>query len=156
MKIYAVRDTLIGYYLQPFVAPADEKPVLAAIARQVNDLREANDIAQAPHHFEVWKLGEIYEDGSIQAEQTLICRCDSLIRPGIRRTGTEGPGEAAAGSPAIRSTTAPQPTSHDPGTSPSTLPTTPPREAQPRNSTHSESGGSHPNAYRQHSPDRLS
>lgn len=83
MKIYAIRDRLIDYYMQPFVGP-DDKPVLASVAKLVNTGDPQSDIAQAPHHFEVWKLGEVTEDGHLVPDRELVADCSSLVRPGIR------------------------------------------------------------------------
>lgn len=95
MKIYAVRDRLIDYFMQPFIGP-DDKNVLASVARLINQGEVTSDIAQAPHQFEVWKLGEIGEDGHITAEKAYLADCSSLIRPGIRERGA-GPGGPAQG-----------------------------------------------------------
>lgn len=82
IKLYAIRDRLIDYYMQPFAAPGD-KEVLAAVARNVNS-GDQSDIQQAPHHFEVWQLGYVTEEGNLVAERQLIADCSSLIRGGIR------------------------------------------------------------------------
>jgi len=88
MNIYAVRDRLIDYYLQPFAGP-DEKNVLAAIAQQVNGDQESA-ISQAPHQFEVWELGTVDQEGNITPTRRLVADCASLIRTGIRkRTDTQ-------------------------------------------------------------------
>lgn len=83
LKIYAVRDRLIDYYMQPFVAPND-KEVMAALAKTVNDQGDQNAVAQAPHHFELWELGTIDEEGNLTPTRKLICDGSSLIRPGVR------------------------------------------------------------------------
>ncbi|QXP08024.1 MAG: nonstructural protein [Arizlama microvirus] len=83
MKIYAIRDRLLDYYMQPFAGPED-KAVLASIARMINTQGEQSDIAQAPHHFEVWELGEIDDEGHINPTRKLIADCSSLVRPNIR------------------------------------------------------------------------
>ena len=89
MKIYAIRDRLLDYYMQPFAGPED-KAVLASIARMINTQGEQSDIAQAPHHFEVWELGSIDEEGHINPTRKLIADCSSLVRPGIRERDTRG------------------------------------------------------------------
>lgn len=91
MKIYAVRDRLIDYFLQPFVGP-DDKNVLAAIANDVNKLEATSAIAQAPHHFEIWELGEVDQEGHITPKLNFLADCSSLIRRGIRTGDDEGPG----------------------------------------------------------------
>ncbi|QXP07994.1 MAG: nonstructural protein [Arizlama microvirus] len=89
MKIYAVRDRLLDYYMQPFAGP-DDKAVLASIAKIINSQGEQSDIAQAPHHFEVWELGEIDQEGHINPTRKLIADCAALIRPGIRERDVRG------------------------------------------------------------------
>ena len=83
MKIYAIKDRLIDYFMQPFVGP-DDKTVLASVARLVNQGEVTSDIAQAPHQFEVWALGIVQEDGTLTPEREYLADCSSLIRGGIR------------------------------------------------------------------------
>jgi len=83
IKIYAIRDRLIDYFMQPFVGPED-KAVLASVARLINQGEVTSDIAQAPHQFEVWTLGYVTDDGTIVAEKQYLADCSSLIRIGIR------------------------------------------------------------------------
>lgn len=91
MNIYALRDRLIDYYMQPFAGP-DHKSVMAAVARTVNQ-EGMNDIYQAPHHFELWQLGEVTDDGHIVEKRELIADCASFVRAGIRTPGqSQGPG----------------------------------------------------------------
>lgn len=89
MKIYAIRDRLLDYYMQPFAGPED-KAVLASIATMINRLGEQSDIAQAPHHFEVWELGTIDEEGHINPTRKLIADCAALVRPSIRERTQRG------------------------------------------------------------------
>lgn len=98
MNIYAIRDRLLDYYMQPFAGPED-KAVLAAIARTINSTENMSDVAQAPHHFEVWKLGHVTVDGHIVPERELIADCAGLIRPDIRKSGKPqgNPAESDAG-----------------------------------------------------------
>lgn len=95
MKIYAIRDRLLDYYMQPFAGP-DDKAVLASIARMINTQGEQSDIAQAPHHFEVWELGDIDEEGHINPTRKLLADCSSLVRPGIRERNAPGRPEDGA------------------------------------------------------------
>jgi len=87
MKIYALRDKLISYYMTPFAAPSD-KEVMQSIAVAVNNLEENNAIAKAPHHFEIWHLGQVTEDGEIVADKYLVADCNALIRPVTDRQAT--------------------------------------------------------------------
>lgn len=84
MKLYAIRDKLIDYQMLPFAADND-KAVMASLANVVNNGADSEAIYQAPHHFELWQLGEVTEDGHIDPLRTLICDLSSLVRPGIRR-----------------------------------------------------------------------
>lgn len=92
MKIYALRDRLIDYYMQPFVGP-DDKNVLASVARLVNNGEVTSDITQAPHQFEVWSLGHVTDDGHLVPERNYLADCASLVRAGIRKTPDTGAGE---------------------------------------------------------------
>jgi len=89
MQIYAIRDRLIDYFMQPFVGP-DDKQVMASVARLVNNGEVTSDIAQAPHQFEIWKLGNITEDGHLVPERQYLGDCASLIRVDIRRPAQSG------------------------------------------------------------------
>lgn len=99
MNIYALRDRLIGYYLHPF-AGASDKEVLAAVATNVNGRN--SDISQAPHHFEIWKLGRVDEEGHIHQERELLAGCDSLVRGDLRKTGEPGSRPVAPAAPPSR------------------------------------------------------
>lgn len=88
MKIYAIRDRLIDYFQQPFVGPNDNA-VKASLSNHISNPEATDAIAQAPHHFEIWELGEVHEDGHIEPSQKLVCDCSSLIRPSVR-TGRAG------------------------------------------------------------------
>lgn len=95
LYIYAIRDRLLNYFQQPFIG-AHDKQIQAALADVINNQETAHAIAQAPHHFEVWKLGRVSEDGGIFEDRALICTADSLIRRDIRdRT----PGDSAISEP---------------------------------------------------------
>lgn len=89
MKLYSIRDRLVGYYMQPFAAHTDHQ-VLAAVATQVN-AEDNNAIAQAPHQFEIWSLAEIDDEtGKVTARSEYICDCHTLIRRDLRRGGVTG------------------------------------------------------------------
>ncbi|AXH77960.1 MAG: nonstructural protein [Microviridae sp.] len=80
--------------MQPFAGP-DHKAVLSSIARIVNQGEATSDIAQAPHHYEVWQLG-IVQDGHITPEREFITDCSSLLRAGIRAPRDDNRPETAA------------------------------------------------------------
>lgn len=79
MKLYAVKDRLMDYFMTPFAAHED-KQVMAQLAETINNGGN-NGIQQAPHHFELWGLGEVSEDGHLTAERRFIADCGALIRP---------------------------------------------------------------------------
>lgn len=79
MNIYAIRDRLIDYFQTPFVAPGD-KEVLAMIANTINNPTETNAIAQAPHQFEIWRLGEIAEYGHLVPNREYLADCNAYLR----------------------------------------------------------------------------
>ncbi|QXP08205.1 MAG: nonstructural protein [Arizlama microvirus] len=104
MKIYAIRDRLINYFMQPFVGP-DDKSVLASVARLVNTGEVTSDIAQAPHQFEVWTLGHVTEEGHLVPEREYLGDCSSLVR-NVR--GRTEPGAETVGHPEISRHRAPE------------------------------------------------
>jgi len=91
VKIYAVRDRLIDYFLTPFAALSD-KSVLASISQVINNPETMDAIAQAPHHFEIWILGEVQENGQLTGAPNLLCDCASLVRRGVRTAEERGAG----------------------------------------------------------------
>lgn len=84
MNIYAIRDRLINYYQTPFMAHTD-KEVLASLAKLINgeDIN-IHEIAQAPQHYEIWRLGQVDQDGDLIQDKELLADCASLIRIGVR------------------------------------------------------------------------
>lgn len=94
MIIAAIRDRLMDYFMQPFAAPGVPQ-LLSAISKQVSNDQEGNDIAQAPHQFEVWKLGTVDDQGHIHVERVYLCDCSSLIRSRVRPESQDGRAETA-------------------------------------------------------------
>lgn len=89
MNLYALRDRMIDYYIQPFAAPGDNE-VIAAIAQRVNTQGDPDAISQAPHHFQIWKLAEFnQETGHLTGEPKLIAECAGLIRSRVREEPSE-------------------------------------------------------------------
>lgn len=116
MKLYCIRDRLLDYFMQPFVGPGD-KEVMAALSKTIN-AGGKSDIEQAPHHFELYQLAVIQEDGIIVPERTLICDCASLVRRDLRdrriNSGPEAQGhrdanEGHAGATGVHSGADPSP-----------------------------------------------
>lgn len=150
MRIFAVRDRLIDYYMQPFAAPG-VKDVLAALANQVNTENQGNAIYQAPHHFEVWQLGVVTEDGHITPEREFIADLSSLVRAGVRQTGQPGarqvegaakPSESPPGLRAGHANANPGPVQNKTHATPGAV-----------EGARQEPGGGNSSHYRQHSPD---
>lgn len=84
--IYCLRDRMMDYYMQPFAA-ADDKAVMSAVARIINTPGSNNDpVAQAPHHFEIWKLCNITELGNTYQAKEFVADCATLVRPGRQST----------------------------------------------------------------------
>lgn len=108
MKIYAIRDRLIDYFMQPFFGPSD-KQVLAAIAQTVNDQEGKSAINQTPQHFEVWRLGEIDEQtGQVEGDREYLADADSLIRDRVRADAEIRPGHGTLdGTEGLSAPTAP-------------------------------------------------
>jgi len=95
VNIYAIRDRLLNYFMRPFVGDGD-KQVLAAVAKGVNSEERNVEIAQAPHHFEVWRLATLDEDGHVVVSREFLADCSSLVRASVRETD-----QPTANSPAI-------------------------------------------------------
>ncbi|QXP08019.1 MAG: nonstructural protein [Arizlama microvirus] len=85
---------MIDYFMVPFPAPNDNE-AMAGISHEVNRTDINAAIQTAPHHFELFSLGEIDENGTIFPKKELVCDCGSLIR--ARRTTTELHAEKANG-----------------------------------------------------------
>lgn len=79
--IYALRDRLIDYFLKPFPGP-DDKDVMHSVANAINNPENYNAVAQAPHHFEIWKLCTIDEKGQASGQPSFLADCSTLIRAG--------------------------------------------------------------------------
>lgn len=92
--IYAVRDRLLDYYQQPFIA-TDRKAVQAALAELINNNESAHAITQAPQHFELFQIGAVTEDGHVYSKHELICECSALVRSGVRNRAAPGNGEVS-------------------------------------------------------------
>jgi len=110
VKIYALRDRLLNYFLAPFAAPGDLE-VLGSVSNLVAN-GDTQGLQQAPHHFEVWRLGEVTADGNIVASKELLAGCESLVRgkpgkdlPGGRLNGDLLPKQVVSPGPAGSSPT---------------------------------------------------
>lgn len=123
---------MIDYFMVPFCAP-DDKSVLAAMAQRVNDTTGAptgDAIIQAPHHFEIWKLGEVEENGHIKSEIDFLADCSSLVRSGIRNETQTSRGDRPVEGVPGESRGRPVGDRAGPGTHPQTTKDTAPTEAR--------------------------
>lgn len=84
---------MIDYFMVPFPAPSDAE-AMAGIATAVNDINTNGAIQNAPHHFELYLLGELDEHGTIFPKKELVCDCSALVRP--RRQSAESDRDASA------------------------------------------------------------
>lgn len=107
MKIYAIRDILLDYFMVPFAAPGD-KEVMSAVAIQVNRVEENNAVSQAPQHFELWELAILDEEGRITPTRALVCSLNSLVRGSVRKEPANQPGDTANRQAHSRSQRAPE------------------------------------------------
>lgn len=79
MKLYALRDRLIGYYLQPFTGFSDDN-VKASLAETING-ENSHALTKSPHHFELFALAEIdQETGVVVPKVEFLCECTALVR----------------------------------------------------------------------------
>lgn len=87
MKMYAVRDRLVDYFLQPFFAPSDAQ-ALSAVAMTVNDQESKHAITLHPEHFEIWRLAELDENtGQVGGNREFLQDAASLFRGDVREGG---------------------------------------------------------------------
>lgn len=94
MRLYALRDRLIDYFMRPFTAETDAQ-VLASVASTVNNQEGTDAIHTNPHQFEIWRLAEIDEKtGHIKPAHEYLADAASLVRGGIRDRGPGRPGTA--------------------------------------------------------------
>lgn len=92
LKLYAIRDRLIGYFMQPFPGPSDHQ-VKAAVANNLNNGEANHAINVAPHQFELWRLAGFNEEtGKVTGEPEYLCDLSSLVRDRVRATGNAGEG----------------------------------------------------------------
>lgn len=88
MYIYAIRDRLLDYFQTPFVAPGDNE-VKASVSQAIMGENQSA-IAQTPHHFEVWKIAEVDDEGYINPIRELVCDVSALIRTERQPPGPTG------------------------------------------------------------------
>jgi len=102
VNIYAIRDRLLNYYQAPFAAHTDQD-VLHALTVRINTDQGRHDLVQkAPHHFEIWKLGSVQEDGHLIGRPEFLADLSTLIRATPGRKSAR-PGEEQVLEAQIRS-----------------------------------------------------
>lgn len=89
MFIYSIRDRLLNYFMQPFFGPTDNQ-VLAALAESINNEDNKHAFAKTPQHFEIWRLGEVTEEGKVTENREYVADASSLVRPSVRANGSPG------------------------------------------------------------------
>lgn len=91
--LYSIRDRLLDYFMQPWPAD-DDKHAMFSVAATINNPESKDGIALAPHHFEVWRLLTLDEEGKVDTDEScgrvLVCDCGSLVRTGIREKDQPG------------------------------------------------------------------
>lgn len=102
---------MLDWFIQPpFFAPSDQA-ALASLAETING-ESKHAVVQAPHHFEIWRLGEVSEEtGELKASKEFLADCSSLIRRDLRETAPATGRDNPPGAPAIRSPNPPERTS---------------------------------------------
>lgn len=90
MNLYGVKDLLLNIMAPPFVAPSDNQAI-TALANIVNRGRETDPYAQAPHHFQLWQLATIDEEGNVSPTKIILTDLSSLVRADIRQDGERRP-----------------------------------------------------------------
>lgn len=96
MKLYSIRDKLLGYFIAPFASHSDND-VLASCARAINQEDNRDPIAQTPSHFELWQLAEINEEtGKVTGDPVFLTNCSDLVRSRVRKADGPGAAETAA------------------------------------------------------------
>lgn len=74
---------MLDYFQVPVVVHRGED-FFAAVARGINGTEDTrNELAQAPDHYEIWLIGEVDDQGHINAKRELVFNCASFIRHGV-------------------------------------------------------------------------
>jgi len=142
MIICAIRDRMLDYF-QPPVCVNRIQDLMAAIAKGINDHGATqHEIGQAPDHYELWKIGEVDDQGNVHANREYITNCASFVRNGVWKRRTEGASgaESESGSRQGRSEGARGPTGAGTGPAAGTQGTEALKAPKPR----SDAGGGHP------------
>lgn len=104
MNIYCIRDRMLDYFQDPFVAPNDYN-VLASVANVINNPEVHSAIAQAPHHFEIWRIATVDDQGHINESREFVSDCSALVRAGREPSDT---GTATAAGIPLKRTGSPE------------------------------------------------
>lgn len=74
----------------PAFFASDEKQMLSGLSAEISRHDNKNPIALVPDQFQVWRLGEIDDEGNVTAEKQLVCTCNTLVRVGRQSTEPRG------------------------------------------------------------------
>jgi hypothetical protein len=92
MKIYAIYDVMIAYYLHYFME-GNHKQAKSRISETINTPGHSS-IQKTPHHFEIHHLGEINDEtGQVTGyagQNTILCNCRELVRTDVREEPEPG------------------------------------------------------------------
>lgn len=89
MKIIAVKDILLDYFMTPFCTHSVHEAI-GGIAAVINNPENQDAISKSPSQFQIWLLGEVDPEGAVTARRELLASCHSLVRP-VERPPTEDP-----------------------------------------------------------------
>jgi len=79
---------MLNYWLTPICADNDTA-MMHSLSTIVNNQQSNHAITQAPHHYDLYLLGEVTEDGGIKPKKEWICEASHVIR-----TRAPGPDDA--------------------------------------------------------------
>lgn len=138
MNLYCIRDRMLNYFQDPFTGPSDNM-VMASVASAINNPEATSAIAQAPHHFEIWRIAEIDDQANIHSQREFICDCSALLRAERGTTGSTRLAAEAA-TPTRRGQPSGAPSTS--GTNQSTPQNAASRQNDPPQNDHKAPGGS--------------
>lgn len=94
MNIYCIRDRMLDYFQDPFTAPNDYT-VQASVSAAINNPEATSALAQAPHHFEIWRIATVDDQGNIRESREFIADASSLVRRQSAEAGARPTQETA-------------------------------------------------------------
>lgn len=88
MKLYAIQDLVLEYFLAPFAA-ADDNQAMGGLATLVNTENSDDPVSKSPQDFVLWQVATCDDQGNINADKRKLRNAATLIR---RTRTTEGAG----------------------------------------------------------------